>query len=409
MNARARGRKARRLIGFDYDPATGTARFSMYVPGTAGRERKRATVEAESYDHAVQQWSAFRARVQAGAVRANPEAPTFREFIAEYWPTIEANVSPKTARDYRYAIDRHLLPAFGGLRLTDMTSGALNRFGARLKAEGYAGATVNNYMNLAAVLLGYAVELDVVEELPLKKKLKKQKANKPCLEMNEEERKRFLTAFEDEEGFRKYLRETMPRGTPRTHPGSRFGSKRRYGAAMREDSDAAHEYFLRFRRSRSLFIAALETGLRKNGDMRGLKLGSVKLADGWISLVQQKTGREVVIPISAACGAAIAEALAGRQVGPADYVFVTEFGQPYSESTVNRYFKIAKRIAGITRRLRFHDLRHTFGSDLATAGLPLPFIGKVMGHTNPATTARYARPDAVVLERVRQALDRERP
>jgi integrase len=140
----------------------------------------------------------------------------------------------------------------------------------------------------------------------------------------------------------------------------------------------------------------------------GLKVKSVKLADGWISLLQQKTGREVVIPLSRACRAAIEEALSGREIEPEDHVFVTEFGAPYSESTINRYFKIAKQIAGIKRRLRFHDLRHTFGSDLATAGLPLPFIGKVMGHTNPATTARYARPDAVVLEKVRDALNRRR-
>lgn len=343
MRAASRARKVQRLVGFEYDPATGTAHFSMYVPGTGGRERKRATVQAASYDDAVKQWSAFRARVQAGFARPSPEAPTFREFILEYWPSIEANVAAKTARDYRYAIDRHLMPAFGPLRLTEITSGVVNRFSARLKSASYAGATVNNYMNLTALLLGYAVELDVIEESPLKKKLKKHKTNKPCLEMNAEERKRFLAAFDDEQGFRCYLRKTMPRGTARTHTDHRFGSKRRFGAALRDDSDAAHEYFLRFYRSRLLFIAALETGLRKNGDARGLKVKSVKLADGWISLVQQKTGREVVIPLSRACRAAIKEAFGGREAGPEDYVFVTEHGAPYSESTINRYFKSRNR------------------------------------------------------------------
>jgi len=379
----------------------------MYVPGTAGRERKRATVDAESYDDAVRKWTAFRERARAGLVRANPEAPTFREFINNYWPSIEGNLAAATARDYRYVIERHLLPAFAAVRLTDMTSGVVNQFGARLKAAGYAGATVNNYMSLAALLLGYAVELDVIEELPLRKKLKKQKANKPCLEMNEDERDRFLAAFDDEEGFRRYLRETMPRGTVRTHSDPRFGSNRRYGAGMRDGSEAAQLYFRRFRHSRPLFVVALETGLRR-GDLRGLTLRSVKLADGWISVVQAKTGREVVIPISSACRIAIEDALSGRRAGVDDHVFITDSGEPYGESTIRRHFKIAKRIAGITRRLRFHDLRHTFGSDLATAGLPLPFIGKVMGHTNPATTARYARPDAIVLERVRDALDRRK-
>ena len=121
------------------------------------------------------------------------------------------NVSSKTARDYRYAVDCHLLPRLGAFRLTDITSGVLNQFGARLKTAGYAGATVNNYMYLAALLLGYAVEFDVIEDLPLKKKLKKQKANKPCLELNAEERANVLAAFDDIAGFRRHLAETMPK------------------------------------------------------------------------------------------------------------------------------------------------------------------------------------------------------
>jgi site-specific recombinase XerD len=40
--------------------------------------------------------------------------------------------------------------------------------------------------------------------------------------------------------------------------------------------------------------------------------------------------------------------------------------------------------------LRVHDLRHAFASEGATVGLSLPMIGALLGHTNPATTARYA-------------------
>src|SRR5205814_8444941 len=104
-----------------YEPETGTAHFSMYVPGSAGRERKRATLRASSYDDAVRLWSEFRARVQAGSGRTSPEAPTFREFIAAYLPLIASNVAAKTIRDYRYVIDRHLMPAFANRRLSEKT------------------------------------------------------------------------------------------------------------------------------------------------------------------------------------------------------------------------------------------------------------------------------------------------
>jgi integrase len=40
--------------------------------------------------------------------------------------------------------------------------------------------------------------------------------------------------------------------------------------------------------------------------------------------------------------------------------------------------------------VRIHDLRHSFASVAAGAGMSLPVIGKLLGHTQPATTARYA-------------------
>jgi integrase len=40
--------------------------------------------------------------------------------------------------------------------------------------------------------------------------------------------------------------------------------------------------------------------------------------------------------------------------------------------------------------VRVHDLRHTHASILASAGLSLPIIGSLLGHTQPGTTARYA-------------------
>jgi len=40
--------------------------------------------------------------------------------------------------------------------------------------------------------------------------------------------------------------------------------------------------------------------------------------------------------------------------------------------------------------VRIHDLRHSFASVAAGTGMSLPMIGKLLGHSQPATTARYA-------------------
>ena len=40
--------------------------------------------------------------------------------------------------------------------------------------------------------------------------------------------------------------------------------------------------------------------------------------------------------------------------------------------------------------MRLHDLRHSFASVGAGAGMGLPIVGKLLGHRDPKTTARYA-------------------
>ena len=48
-----------------------------------------------------------------------------------------------------------------------------------------------------------------------------------------------------------------------------------------------------------------------------------------------------------------------------------------------------RRLAGLDD-VRIHDLRHSFASVAAAQGLSLPVIGALLGHSQPATTARYA-------------------
>ena len=49
--------------------------------------------------------------------------------------------------------------------------------------------------------------------------------------------------------------------------------------------------------------------------------------------------------------------------------------------------------------VRLHDLRHTFASIGAGSSLGLPIVGKLLGHSQPQTTARYAHLDADPLKR----------
>jgi integrase len=67
------------------------------------------------------------------------------------------------------------------------------------------------------------------------------------------------------------------------------------------------------------------------------------------------------------------------------------------------------KLAGLSG-VRVHDLRHSYASILASAGLSLPVIGALLGHTQPGTTARYAHlfddPLRAATERVGEVVTR---
>ena len=56
----------------------------------------------------------------------------------------------------------------------------------------------------------------------------------------------------------------------------------------------------------------------------------------------------------------------------------------------------------MTGSVRLHDLRHTYASFGAGGGLGLPIIGRLLGHAQTATTARYAHLDNDPLRRAPQ-------
>lgn len=68
---------------------------------------------------------------------------------------------------------------------------------------------------------------------------------------------------------------------------------------------------------------------------------------------------------------------------------------------IRRFWHEVRRAAGL-EDVRLHDLRHTFASHIVSAGVSLPIVGQLMGHTQAATTARYAH---LAIEPLRAASD----
>ena len=70
---------------------------------------------------------------------------------------------------------------------------------------------------------------------------------------------------------------------------------------------------------------------------------------------------------------------------------------------LKRPWAMVIRQAGL-EGLRLHDIRHSFASFGAGGGVGLPIVGKLLGHANANTTARYAHLDADPLRRASNAI-----
>jgi integrase len=74
-----------------------------------------------------------------------------------------------------------------------------------------------------------------------------------------------------------------------------------------------------------------------------------------------------------------------------DLVFAEpDSGLPLRDRAVARRYRRALKAAGLDATHRFHDLRHTFGTAMAAAGVPMRTLQEWMGHRDIATTQRYA-------------------
>jgi integrase len=146
----------------------------------------------------------------------------------------------------------------------------------------------------------------------------------------------------------------------------------------------------------AVFLTAAFTGLRM-GELLALRWRDVDFAGRTIrvrasyylgQLTTPKSGKVRAVPMAPDVAAALAR-LAQRVhwVGDDDLVFAGEAGRYLDGSALRRRYKAALAAAGL-RPLRFHDLRHTFGTRMI-AKADIRRVQEWMGHADIQTTMRY--------------------
>jgi integrase len=245
---------------------------------------------------------------------------------------------------------KHLIPFFGPMRVSSITRNRTSDYRAERKRRtpSLKDATLNKDLGVLRHILYWAVEAELIPANPLVRipMVPVRRTPLPVLTVAEEER---LLA-------------------------------------------AAKPHL------RVLIIAALDTGMRR-GELLGERWEHVDLIRKVISVSRSKTpegeGRE--IPLTRR----LADVLSALpRDGP--FVFAYLGAQIH---TIKTSWRTAQRKAGLTRRFRFHDLRHCFNTRLMEAGVIADVRKALMGHTDRSVHSGYTHVELRVKRSAIQKLE----
>jgi integrase len=261
----------------------------------------------------------------------------------------ERSLKPTTIIDYRSALRAHLLPTFGAMRLENVTAGIIEGRRARWLTSGMSRRNANKQL---AIMHGIFERARKTHGLS---------AN-PAAEVEK------LREGYDVARFDFYTPEEV-------------------AALVRHASD---------KQDAAIYLTAAFTGLRR-GELVALRWHDIDFAGSaikvWASyakgtLTKPKSGKARVVPMVPDVATVLAQ-LSQREILTAedDLVFPGDQGGYLDASALRRRYVKAQKAAGL-KQLRFHDLRHTFGS-LAINRASIVQVQSWMGHADVDTTSRY--------------------
>jgi integrase len=282
-------------------------------------------------------------------------------FLADH---VEPKRRAGTARHYRDILERIVVPALGTTKADRVKRSDLAKVHLKWKRTPYQA---NRIVSVVGSMYGFAGKRGLVSEgLNPARGIEK---------FAEDGRERFLLSDELERlgaAIRKAETHGVAWAVDEAKPTSKHVPKRKRRTVIGPHAAAAIRLLL-------------FTGCRLR-EILHLKWEHVDFERGLLFLPDSKTGKKTVVLNAPALTVLNGLDRVGQYVVAGD-----DPNEPRTD--LKRPWAMVTREAGLDG-LRIHDLRHSFASFGAGGGLGLPIVGKLLGHANAVTTARYAHLDA---------------
>ena len=146
-------------------------------------------------------------------------------------------------------------------------------------------------------------------------------------------------------------------------------------------------------RDKAMLELLYATGIRVS-ELIALKISDINMQLGFI--VCKDASKERVIPFGSEAKKALSRYMEGTREAmihdsASGYLFANCSGEPMSRQGFWKLIKSYAKKAGITADITPHTLRHSFAAHLVENGADLRSVQEMMGHSDIATTQKYAR------------------
>jgi len=336
------------------DPETGVSK-QKWISGFATKEEARSARD--------------KARTEARTgVFVSPTKVTVKEHFEAWWEIKKEKVKPTTAENYRFLLDRYILPKFGSQLLKDLTSVKIEKMLIDL-IQDHSESTVR----LVSIVLAQGLERAVKDRLlPLNpaKGIERPKGKKRTVTpYTSSELKRLLEELESHRlfAFFRLLAYT--------------GGRRGEILALRWSDLDPEKSTLTISKNRTrLGKTVIEQDSTKGGDGKRI----VQLDSETLRLMKDHRKRQIEERMKA-----------GSLWQEGNFIFAQETGLPLDPSTPYHLFKKTAKRLGL-RSESLHSIRHLHATELLNSGAGVHLVKDRLGHSDISTTLRiyaHIRPE----------------